>query len=200
MEKEIRPIDANATIEALAANFLQVSADGCDNPFYQIAEDTIAEMTTITDHFHALTKMVPLTLEQLRGKRGEWVYIILIDGEPKESAWALSLGESLVTYLSYGSGKYAVKAVFGVEECGKAFLAYACPPARIDREERGCEYCTGDVDDRPFLDSEDLYISGDGWLISDGQDHDYCKIEYCPKCGKPLTQEAWAEQKKRLRG
>lgn len=66
MKNEVRPIDANATIEALAENFRQVSSDGCDNTFYQIAEDTIAEMPTLTGHFHDLSKMTPLTLEQLR--------------------------------------------------------------------------------------------------------------------------------------
>lgn len=72
-------------------------------------------------------------------------------------------------------------------------------PAHIDLEAWDCEYCTGDVDDRPFLDSKDLYISGDGWLTSDYQDHDFCKIQFCPKCGRPLTPEARAMLEKRLR-
>ena len=25
-------------------------------------------------------------------------------------------------------------------------------------------------------------------------------LNYCPKCGRPLTDEAWAELEKRLRG
>ena len=46
-KKEIRPIDANAAIENLRANFQLASSDGCDHPLYQIAEDTIAEMPTL---------------------------------------------------------------------------------------------------------------------------------------------------------
>lgn len=47
MTNEVRPIDANAAIEALRANFQQGSWYGCEDPLYQIAEDTISEMPTI---------------------------------------------------------------------------------------------------------------------------------------------------------
>lgn len=47
-----------------------------------------------------------------------------------------------------------------IEDYGKTWFAYAYPPAHIDREAWGkCEYCTGSVDDRSFIDSEDLYIN-----------------------------------------
>lgn len=47
MKNEVRPIDANATIEALRANFQQGSWYGCEEPGYQIAEETVSEMPTI---------------------------------------------------------------------------------------------------------------------------------------------------------
>lgn len=132
----------------------------------------------------------PLTLEQLRR----------MDGQP---VWYKDKNQWFIVELHHPVfGSCVINSdgcYIPLEKAAKRGF-YAYPIAHIDREAWGCEYCTGDVDDRPFLDSEDLYISGDGWLTSDGQDHDYCKIEYCPKCGKPLTQDAWAELEKRLRG
>ena len=57
-----------------------------------------------------------------------------------------------------------------------------------EREERskGCEYCNGNVDERPFLDSKDLYISEDGWLTLSDEDYDFCEINFCPMCGRKL--------------
>ena len=67
-------------------------------------------------------------------------------------------------------------------------MAEAALSVLQEREERskGCEYCNGDVDERPFLDSEDLYISEDGWLTLSDEDHDFCKINFCPMCGRKL--------------
>ena len=130
----------------------------------------------------------PLTLEQLRKMDGQPVYL------PQTNCWALVTKNPFVPLFTFPDGEQC-NAVEWYKTVGPA---YAYPPAHIDREAWGCEYCTGDVDDRPFLDSEDLYISGDGRLTSDGRDHDFCKIEFCPKCGRPLTEEAWAELEKRM--
>lgn len=71
----------------------------------------------------------------------------------------------------------------------------------VDREKwKPCEYCGGDVDDRPFLNSEDLYISGGGEMCSDSYDVTLFKMSFCPKCGYPLTNAAWAELEKKIRG
>ena len=135
-------------------------------------------------------KMVLLTLKQLRKMNRQPVWY-----RDKDEWFIIELHHPVFGNCVINSDGCYIP----LEKAAKRGF-YAYPIAHIDREAWGCEYCTGDVDDRPFLDSEDLYISGDGWLTSDGQDHDYCKIEYCPKCGKPLTQDAWAELEKRLRG
>lgn len=118
MKNEVRPIDANATIEALRANFQQGSWYGCEEPGYQIAEETVSEMPTI--------------------------------------------------------GPY---------------------PAHIDREAwETCEWC-GDLGDSRYK----LYA---GFCMQKAADDIYEeeteKLNYCPKCGRPLTEEAWARLEKRL--
>lgn len=62
--------------------------------------------------------------------------------------------------------------------CLEAVSAY--PPAHIDREAwEPCMLCKNPKSLNLFLEMN-------------------CR--YCPKCGRPLTEEAWAELEKRLRG
>lgn len=49
----------------------------------------------------------------------------------------------------------------------------------------GCEYCTGDVDDRPYLNSTSLYIDDDGFVFSTNTGNSF-KIDFCPMCGRKL--------------
>ena len=135
-----------------------------------------------------LENMTPLTLEQLREMRGEWVYIVLIDGEPKSTAWAIVTGEKLVTYLAFNSSEYLIRAVFDVEECGKAFIAYAYPPAHIDREAWTAEW---DVDEFGHK------CSKCGEYLPSGDDD--ITPQFCPSCGRATTTDALAELEKRLR-
>ena len=58
--------------------------------------------------------------------------------------------------------------------------------AASENERIGCEYCTGDIDDRPFLDGMDLYIDNSGKLVSCNYDCEVAELSYCPKCGRPL--------------
>lgn len=78
MENKIRLIDATATIETLAANFRQNSVDGCDNPFYQIAEDTNADhLQELTDEekAHLLTQVFYQAAQQTNAEHYilEWL-------------------------------------------------------------------------------------------------------------------------------
>ena len=187
MKNEVRPIDANAAIEALAANFRQVSADGLDNPFYQIAEDTIAEMPTLTDHFPDHTKMVPLTLEQLRRMDGQPVWIERIGSDsPDDREWALVFCKE--EFCRTSRGNIALFALYGI-----GWIAYSYPPDRIDREAwEPCRMC-GQYEVlgfRGWRRQENMLKPPDG---SGG-------CMYCPHCGRPRNEKAWAQLEQRLRG
>ena len=90
-------------------------------------------------------------------------------------------------------------------------------PIQIDREVwEPCEYCC-DTQNRKSYKIERYPGACDFETLLDGPDeitinaynHDtpvteeICfsfPVSYCPKCGRPLTPEAWAELEKRLRG
>lgn len=76
-------------------------------------------------HFPDLTKMAPLTLEQLRGMDGEVVLIGDANGNIAEKAFVRA-------ERGFLSGLDRTKYYF---ECfGKTYFAYAYQPAHIDRE------------------------------------------------------------------
>lgn len=186
MKNEVRPIDANAAIEALRANFQQGSWYGCEEPGYQIAEDTISEMPTLTDHFPDPTKMIPLTLEQLRKMRGKWVWLV-ISGEDGVTGWAFVSGHEISTFFGYDSDKHVVKATFSFEENGKEFFAYAYPPAHIDREAWTAEWTVDEFGHKCSKCGEYL-PSEDGDIIP----------QFCPSCGRATTAEGLEELEKRM--
>lgn len=49
----------------------------------------------------------------------------------------------------------------------------------------GCEYCTGDVDDRPYLNGTSLYIDDNGHVFNTNTGDSF-KIYFCPMCGRKL--------------
>lgn len=61
---------------------------------------------------------------------------------------------------------------------------------QVEKVWSGCEYCTGDVDDRPYLDSKRLYLDKNGILTDEIENIDILRLNFCPVCGKPLTNEA----------
>lgn len=81
--------------------------------------------------------------------------------------------------------------------CLEAVSAY--PPAHIDREAwEPCELCGGDkLDGFGVGDHFGLraYIRG-----GDKKPPKNERFQFCPKCGRPRTPEAWAELEKRLMG
>lgn len=60
---------------------------------------------------------------------------------------------------------------------------------QVEKVWSGCEYCTGDVDDRPYLDSKRLYLDKNGILTDEIENIDILRLNFCPVCGKPLTDE-----------
>lgn len=104
-----------------------------------------------------------------------------------------------------------------METCLEAVRAY--PPAHIDREawEKPCNMCGGKTTLYQHTNTTKLFMNTFGnaatlvtectacppyadCCMKDISANSAFKINFCPECGRPLTEEAWAELEKRLRG
>lgn len=121
----------------------------------------------------------------------------------------------------------AIKEIERTVECCKMYLPEDDPwilalniaisalraqqiPAKLDRSLwEGCDYCKGDLEGytAQFRDmngrSRPLYIpEGEAMIVAPGKyNHRFCiPIKYCPGCGKPLTEEVWAELERKING
>lgn len=76
------------------------------------------------------------------------------------------------------------------------WLAYAYHPAHIDREAwEPCKLCGGAKYVYGYASA--VAPNGDKGQIETEVEGDF---DYCPICGRPLTEEAWDALEKRLRG
>lgn len=115
-----------------------------------------------------VNKMVPLTLDQLREKVDEPVYLYIYNSA-LDSGWQI-IKQITDTKILFRHQHSIYVPIGGI---GKSFDLYAYPPAHIDRESwKSCEFCRGD---------KEKY-----------------GLKYCQNCGRPLTPEAWDELEKRL--
>lgn len=85
------------------------------------------------------------------------------------------------------------------KDYGKTWLAYAYPPAHIDREAWGpCEACKEGTIEINIPEFRALAI------CNQHMNHDAFTLNlqtlFCPVCGRPLTEEAWKELENRVRG
>lgn len=145
-------------------------------------ELTEAVLTTLNHEIQACSEAVeiikrapddePLTLEQLREMNGHPVWIA---EAPYWGHWELS--EDAEDYILdrdpdlYGLTYPDPDGKGGLHKLG--WLAYAYPPARIDRETwEPCELCE--------------------------KQRKVFNEKFCGECGRPLTEEAWAELEKRI--
>lgn len=133
----------------------------CDHNETEMRPDRI-----IANHFVDPAKMVPLTLEQLRGMDGQPVWMVLVDNHNSCEWMIVCAKEKCCEGKTY---------IVDFSNIGNLWLAYAYPPAHIDREAwEPCTEC-----------GPNELIMGD---------------RYCCECGRPLTPEAWAELERRFRG
>ena len=137
----------------------------------------------------------PLTLEQLLEMDGQPVWIM---EAPDWGHWELS--EDAEDYICdrdtdlYGLTYPDPDGKAGLHKLG--WVAYAYPPARIDREAwEPCEYCNGAK--YVYGQASAVVPNGDKGQIEKEVEGDF---DYCPECGRPLTPEAWDMLEKRLRG
>lgn len=122
----------------------------------------------------------PLTLEQLQDRvwRPVWVEALELKCF---SGWAI-----------VNTGCFPVKGMLCYwEDYGKKWLAYAYPPAHIDRKAWTSEW----INLMPALGAGDLETrcKSCGNLV-------LFETDFCPYCGKAMTEEAWEELEKRLMG
>ena len=140
----------------------------------------------------------PLTLDQLREMYGRPVWTV---ESPDWGHWELS--DDAEDYLCdrdndlYGLTYPDPDGKAGLHKLG--WLAYAYPPTHIDREAwEPCELCRGDkLDNVGVKDYFGLRVYLGGGNNKPPQNE---RFQFCPKCGRPLTPEAWGMQEKRLRG
>lgn len=136
----------------------------------------------------------PLTLERLRKMDGEPVWVERNEN-PHDGKWFV---------VDHADTENSDKTLYTKEgvtysDYGKYFTAYAYPPAHIDREAwEPCNLCRGKQCSRcaRFLRKDSYKFCSRCFT---GQEY-IPLTDYCPKCGRPMTEEAWAELEKRLRG
>lgn len=127
----------------------------------------------------------PLTLDQLREMDGQPVWIERIEA-PYDGKWFI------VNYADTENPDKTLYTDSGVtySEYGKYFIAYPYPPAHIDRSKwEFCLWCK-DLQYLPHEMCAGIKMPGGSEIGA----------SFCPSCGRPLTEEAWAELERRVRG
>lgn len=196
MKNEVRPIDANALADEVAS--LRIAVTGLRAGkgvlakwMYEYRKSVLcviqdqATLSRESNHFPDLTKMVPLTLDQLREMDGQPVWVKVLDTRfNEENQWAICNADYQMVTLKDG---------FKLFFCGyeSNWLAYTYPPAHIDREAWKCPLCERSkvISFKAWEDEEACHEGGP--FIQGG-------AIFCPHCGKPRTPEAWAEMEKRM--
>lgn len=136
----------------------------------------------------------PMTAEQLRNMDGQPVKV-------KDLAYVTheNLPTGVVTMNDPNdsdNGVYVGYSLHCIKDYGKGWIAYEYHPAHIDREAwNTCGYCNGAK--WAYGNITVCVPNGDKKQIETEEERYF---DYCPICGRPLTEEAWAELEKRLRG
>ena len=151
------------------------------------------------DHLPDATKMMPLTLEQLRQMEKPtpvWAKPKKKTIEAWDGYWCICHRGHIITP--------GMVSMYADKMNGVTFYAY--PPSRIDREAWVAKWEWFDEEIGNPIDGIEREW---GWKCSkcgnalpddfDSPD-DTPKIEFCPFCGCAMTPRAWAELEKRLRG
>ena len=124
----------------------------------------------------------PLTLEQLRGMVGKPAFL------PEVNCNVLIARNEGVPLFTFSDGSQ-VSAVDWYEEVGAAYAYY---PAHIDREAwTGCICNTKSKSCCTCVSLRCQFCIGES---------EYKRGKYCSACGRPLTEEAWAELEQRMEG
>lgn len=112
----------------------------------------------------------PLTLEQLLEMNGKPVWTkLLVESTGRKEGWTLIYNDD-----GYAAVQRWTQSPLWYKDYGKIWIAYAYPPVHIDREKwEPCECCRS----AKFMNGQSMY-------------------NFCPSCGRPLTDEAWEDLEK----
>ena len=131
----------------------------------------------------------PLTLEQLRGMDGECVKVVVDGVEPLEMLALVEVPEDEDCVLLRNNLGGASEFYSNDDLKDACVNVYSYSPAHIDRETLTSEW----INSMPALGAGDLETrcKSCGNLVS-------FETDFCPYCGKAMTEEAWAELEKRM--
>ena len=145
----------------------------------------------------------PLTIKKLREMVGMPVLVQCLNPGKYVSppaGWRI-LEKSITGHFGVRDGDNCLTE----RDYGTEWLAYAYPPARVDREAwEPCLFCCEERKWRRPLafdeagDAVTIEIDGNAAAIE--SDSMGFIIKFCPECGRPLTNKAWDELEKRIGG
>lgn len=145
----------------------------------------------------------PLTIEQLRGMDGRPAYW------PDAESWGIISVDDAGRWEGIPFFRGRKNGVnFEYDIVSRGMEVYAYPPAHIDREKwEPCEYCQRRTspDEVSMLTTDEngsetgMFVFN-GILASNTDGLQMRQIYFCPICGRPLTEEAWADLERRVFG
>lgn len=135
----------------------------------------------------------PLSLEQLREMDGKPVWI------EDTNCWGLVFIPEAGRFKNAPfvlCRKRGVQIEWQVE--GSELTIYPYPPAHIDRSKwEECKYCKTCWTCKSMV-SPSRAINTKCFSCENLSNHE--PLNFCPHCGRPLTEEAWVELERRLKG
>lgn len=130
----------------------------------------------------------PLTLEQLREMDGQPVWVVCLK---KEKYIDPPIGWRILEKSISGSfGVWNGENCLSQRSYSSDWFAYSYPPAHIDRGEWTAEW---------IYPENEWNLPRCSKCGCNSKDATYGhKDRFCPKCGRAMTEEAWAELEQRL--
>lgn len=104
--------------------------------------------------------------------------------------------EALAEYEYFGGFRGSEAGIAACDEACRvacAALRARQTPAKLDRSQwDGCDRCNLELYKHTGVDGSGVYFQS--------QIPETDTFLYCPRCGRPLTEEAWAELERRIGG